>query len=273
MTNAFDPAADWPTALPAAAERLGAAAMQAVRHDAWTALAHALPMASRLHEVRPWLVGAAAEHLLHDLMHCMLAADCWNARRISPRQRRLGARWNLHFGERLQAARQVLSEVLARWAVLERIPVQWIPQERLKAELHSAVAAAGFELDVTALRLAPPTPGGTEWVSRRCSGSVEALSAQAQHGPVAAVLHWPHRTAAAVVVADGTKLKAFAPALGADAAGFEAASLTGCTVFASCEPPPSWWHRGVRALGLHEWWWHWQRARRIKLGVNPLAAI
>jgi hypothetical protein len=272
MTNAFHPAADWPTALPGAAERLGAAAMQALRHDAWTEIARTLPAASQLHAVRAWLGAAAAEALLHELIDCMFAADCWNARRVSPRRQRLGEAWHLHFGQRLQAARQRLSEVLARWAVLERIPVQWIPPERLKAELRSAVATAGFQLEVTGLRLFSPTPGGTEWVSRRCGGSVDELAAHARRGPVAAVLHWPHRTTAAVVVADGDGLKAFAPVFGADGAGFEATTLTGCTVFPPRDPPPSWWHRCVRALGLQEWWWHWQRARRIRRGVNPLAA-
>jgi hypothetical protein len=270
VTPPFHPAADWPGALPETPESPD---MPAARLEAYRRVEQDLPVPCEVYAVRAWLETAPAGRLLSDLMRCVLAADCWNARVPSPRGRFRGGAWAGYFGTRLRTAPPFLSQTLARWAVLERIPVRWIPERKVSAQICAHIAAAGLPGDVTALTLVPPVTGGTEWVVRDCPGSTGALIAHAQNGPVAAILHWPARTAAAVVTTAQEGLKAFGTAFGANGLTFAATELAGSVVVPATAPPIPVWYRILRALGIHEIAWKMVRRWRAWRGVNPLAAL
>jgi hypothetical protein len=211
--------------------------------------------------------------MLKQLMPCVLAADCWTARMACPREGFGGKTWARYFGTRMEAVKQALAEALARLTVLERIPIRWIPPAQVRAELRAAMAKAGFDAEVVEMQLIPPVTGGREWVERECGEAIALLVARARSAPVAAMLHWPDRTAAAIVVSVGGQLKAFGPAFGADGVVLDFNELSGATVVQAMKPPVSFLQRCARRFGLHWLIWRWIRHRRLRLGANPLAAI
>jgi hypothetical protein len=168
--------------------------------------------------------------------------------------------------------RQALSDGLTRSTVLERIPVRWIPHHQVSAQLGAVAAGAGFSMEGLEMELIPPIPGGHEWVARECGEAIAKLSARAQNGPVAAILHWPDRTSVAVVVKIQGQLKAFGIALEPDGTALDVAKLTGATLIPAMVPPLSLVRRWIQALGLH--WFVWRRVRqwRLLFGANPLAS-
>jgi len=266
----FHPTADWPGALPAEAEPLD---MRSVRNDAFERVAADLPVATRLYSVRTAVESAPADTLLRDLMPCVVAADCWKASLPCPQEGFTGTAWTQYIDARRAEVIPALSAALARSVVLERIPVSWIPREQVSAQLVAAMARAGFRAEVTAMQLIPPNPGGDAWVGRDCGDAVATLSARARRRPVAAMLHWPNRTAAAIVAAVAGRLKAFGVAFGPDGVDLDATALAGVTIVPAVNPPMSFWMRCARIIGLRWLIWRWMRHRRVRLGGNPLAAI
>jgi len=247
--------------------------MQAARLEAHRRVLHDLPVACEVYAVDTWLEAAPVERLLRELKACVLAADCWRVGMPSPRGRLRGAAWTGYLATRLRSAPPFIAQTLARWAVLERIPVRWIPEQNVSAQIGRRIAAAGLRGEVTELTLVPPVTGGSEWVGRDCAGSSEALAAHARRGPVAAILHWPTRTAAAIVTSAQEGLRAFGAAFGAEGLPFTAADLAGSVVVPPAAPPFSISYRALHALGLHTLAWRLVRRWRTWRGVNPLAAI
>lgn len=247
--------------------------MRAAREDALRRVTADLPVAARLYSVPQGIESAPAIELLRELMPCVLAADCWSASLACPQEEIAGAAWGHYFVARLEALQPVLSAALARSIVLERVPIQWIPHEQVIAELTVAMAKAGFHTEVTAMQLVPPVPGGHDWVRRDCGQAVNELVERAKKVPVAAILHWPNRTVAALVATVAGRLKAYGVAFGPDGVDFDVAALSGATVVATTKPAVSIWWRFACALGLHWLIWRWTRRQRLRHGGNPLAAI
>ena len=270
MMRPFHLAADWPGALPADLEHLD---MQAVKLAAYRRVENDLCVATRLYPVREWLDAAPGGGLLRDLLSCMLAADCWKARLACPQEGFPGLPWERYFAARVDAARPFLSAALARWVVLERIPMRWIPEDQVRAHVALRMKECALEVEVTGLHLIPPVPGGSEWVRRDCGRGIESVVSCAQKAPVAAILHWPNRTAAAIVTSIAGSMRAFGAAFEADGLAFDVVELVGGEVVPALEPPMSTLQRCARIFGLGGWIWRWNRSRRIRKGASSLAAI
>ena len=270
MKDQFHPAADWPCPVPEITQQLDA---QTPRQDAYSRVVQDLPVAAQLYAVRDWLHTAPLTGLLDELLHCMVAADCWAIRFACPRSGFAGSAWNRYWMARLETIRPLLSTVLARWAVLEQIPTRWIPEKQIQAELSSKVTVFGFLGEVGALQLIPPVSGGLEWVERDGGRDITTLLNHARQSPVAAILHWPDRTTAAIVTAVDDQLKAFGTAFGPEGFLFNAEDLAGSTVVSPAEPPTTWLYRCTRALGLHYLVWRWIRYVRLQKGRQRLASI
>lgn len=270
MTHPFDPLAGWPAPLPAHVERLdfGAVIEAAHRH-----VERDLAVALRFWPIRDWLSTSPIAHMLRELLSCILAVDCWRARLVCPQKEFSGRAWGRYFETRRDVARPFLSAALARSAVLERIPVRWIPEQQVIAKLNAQARKCGVETEITALHIVPPVTGGSEWVRRDCDIDGEALMALVQTAPVAAVLHWPNRTEAAVVTFAQGQMKAFGTAFRPDGLAFRVSDLVGCDVVPPTRPPETFWQHGARMVGLGACLWKAVCGHRLKKGVNPLAAI
>jgi len=245
----------------------------AAKQAAYRRVAQVLPVASRLYSVREYIERLPADHLVEEFMCCTLAADCWNARIACPRTRFQVGAWKTYLGTKVDAARSLLSAALARWAILECIPVRWIPQEHVRAQIQAIAARAKLEADVLEMQLIPPVSGGHEWVRLDCGRGLDDLFTLANQMPVAAILHWPNRTAAAIVTAVDGRLKAFGSAFGGDGFHFEPAELVGGVALLPAEVQRSGLSRYLHALGWHVFIWRSIRFWRLLRGVNPLAAI
>jgi hypothetical protein len=261
MIAPFAPAADWPDLLPAFAEGIDHAAKRA----ASTQLLRVFPVAGRLHRVEAWLNAAGGRELLGRLLACMVAADHWRARLACPQGRVWGRALRRYFDARAEAAQPVLTAALVRWAVLACIPVSWLPESDVKIALASWLAQHhGVCVEVTDLRLVPPLAGGREWMARDCGDAVRLLVEAARRGPVAAILHWPGMTEAAVVTSVGDELRAFGHDLSAEGTVVRAGDLLGGQLVPAVEPPASWLQSLARIIGLGGFVWSRMRGRRLR---------
>ena len=270
MSPKFLPSADWPIAqLPTA----GHLDIQAAKDEAWRRIDNDLPVASRLYAVREHLNAAPADRLAQELVRCIVAADCWAVRLPSPRGRRIAERWVRYLEERARSVRDVVTHTLARSAVLDCIPVRWIPVEQVRAEIHARVGETGSHVEVTSLDLVPRVTGGHEWVARDCGLGTRELEARARRSPVAAILHWRNRTSVAVVTAAQERLRAFGTSFDAEGVAFDATELVGSVVIPLDAPPMSTLQRLARALHVEDLVWVCVRTWRQWRGANPLAAF
>jgi hypothetical protein len=270
VSEQFHPTADWPGALPDLAATVD---LLSARQSAFDRIVADFPVAARLYSIRAALESAPADQMLRQTMACVVAADCWIARLPCPRSGGREKTWAQYFGMRAGAVKQALSDALTRSTVLERIPVHWIPHEHVSAQLSAVAAGAGFTMERVEMQLIPPIPGGHEWVARECGQAIATLSARGQDGPVAAILHWPDRTAVAIVVKIQGQLKAFGTAFEPDGTALDVAKLSAATLIQAMVPPLSLVQRWTRALRLHWFVWRWVRWSRMLLGANPLASV
>ena len=267
MRQTFDPIADWPGTLPAVADQ---PRLQALKQGACQEAAHELPGAAQLYRIQRWLEKSPAEALLRDLLACIVAADCWSARAVAPRCMNARSTWPAFLQGRLESVYRQLQSALARWAVLERIPVEWLPGPLVRLHVASTLKRAGLQGEVTALHLKAPFAGGHEWVRGQCPGSLQMLQVSARQQPVAAILYWHTRLAPAVVTVVGSELKAFGPSFSPEGVTILEADLIGADLVVPANPPTTWFARCLRTVKLDRWIWRWQRKRRLRRGENPL---
>lgn len=270
MRDQFHPTADWPDRL---AGRAATVDLRSARQSAVNRIVADFPVAARLYSIREALESAPADQVSQQIIACALAADCWKARLPCPRNGGRGKNWAAYFNMRVGAVKQALTDALVRSTVLARIPVRWIPRDPVSAQLRAVADGAGFTVESMEIQLVPPVPGGHEWVARECGASIAMLAARAQDAPLAAILHWPNRTAVAVVAMIAGKLKAFGTLFEPDGTELDVTQLAGATLIQAVMPTLSLVQRRARAWGLHLLIWRCVRRWRLLLGVNPLASV
>jgi hypothetical protein len=265
--------ADWPE-LPATPPDV--AESRAAIAGACERIERELPDAARIHDVRGWLNAHAdaADRLRAALVACLIAADHWNARIVCPRGATLsrGARGQ-YLRRRHEAVGRVFARVLARWAVLERIPISWIPRDAVRVALEERLRRAGFDAEVIDLRLVEPVLGGSEWVRRDCRFGLEAVRARVPDTAVPAVLHRAGRTEAAVVLSVEGTLMAYRPdGAAVHGAPLDEGGIIAAHAFDADFPPVPWYQLLARLIGLGVWIWNVVRRRRVRQGgraVDP----
>jgi hypothetical protein len=247
-----DPAADWffPLAAAIGAEELS----DRVRIQAAAAartLESRLGAASLMHGagewLREWAVSAAGNELAAQMIAATIAADHYQARLVCPRSygRRLrGQAWRTYAARRAAQVLNLLPDVLLRWSVLERIPVNWVMKETIFAQMRARFEQEGYRLAVEG-QLASPFPGGANWVSAECAPE-SGLLAKGDAGAIrAAVIFWPER-AVPVIVAVATDGRSTAYAPGLDGNGLviewlEANAPVGVLLLPPPADPPAGW--------------------------------
>jgi hypothetical protein len=248
---------DWPTTLPVLHDE---AAQRQVRSEALRRVSAHLPAACRLHGVPGWLATAPVEPFLRDLTACLIAADRWNTRRRYPG----GSAWltlvRYQYLARVRVtAVAVASAALARWAILEKIPQRWLPEQHLRAALNAQLKESGIDAEVTSLALNPPVTGGSDWVRKDCGHGVELLARHAPRSAVTAVLHWADRTMPAVVLSTGSSLTAFTASCGEQGMRLDPDELVGADVVPAHELPArsTVWLLVLVGLSLLVWLLRW----------------
>jgi hypothetical protein len=154
----------------------------------------------------------------------------------------------------------------------EPIPVAWIPEAAVGADIRRRLKGIGLDVEVISLQLVPSITGGQEWVRRDCQGGVKTLSNLAERAPIAAILYCPKRVAPAVVTTSEGQLRAFGPAFGAGGLALKSDALLGADIIVPIDPLAHGVRRFARILGIDRLLRDWIRHRRLKRGVNPFVA-
>ncbi|MBZ5618748.1 MAG: hypothetical protein LAQ69_08505 [Acidobacteriia bacterium] len=239
------------------------------------ALNQRLALASQIHGADEWLVEEAASarglELGGDMIAATIAADHYLTRTVCPQsfERRLrGKRWQEYANQRLQQVGARFSGAMLLWAVLERIPVNWIPGPTLFAQMGARLEQEGFDSVSIEGSLTPPFPGGADWVRAECAAEIQRLKNGDIDGPCAAVVYWPDRVAAVVLATRAGVTTAFSPRLHRQGVQLQwdgAGAVTGVLLLPAVERPPSGWlMRFWRAVGQNDRVWGWIRGRRIR---------
>ena len=267
MRPAFDPLADWPGNLPTVADQ---PYLQAAKRRATEEACSKLPGAAQLYCIERWLEQSAAATLLADLLACVVAADCWNARAVAPRGTQHDDAWTEFLRARLELLGAPFQSALTRWAVLARIPVQWIPEQHVRAQVVTGLKSGGLQAEITELRLVAPFAGGHEWVRSQCLVGFELLRDTAQQRTMAAILYWKDTITPAVITSNGDELRVFGPSFSREGRTIKETELVGADIVESAIPPLTWLGHCARAVRLDGWVWQWQRGRRLRHGGHSL---
>ena len=251
MVAGPDPVADWffPVAAAIGAEELSARVrIQAAA--AASALESRLGAASLMHGagewLREWAVSAAGNELAAQMIAATIAADHYQARLVCPQSygRRLrGQAWRTYAAHRAAQVLDLLPDVLLRWGVLERIPVNWVMKETIFAQMRARFEPEGYRLAIEG-QLASPFPGGAKWVSAECAPESGLLTRGDAGAIRAAVIFWPGRAVPAIMAsADGPST---AYALGLDRSGLvlewlRANAPVGVLLLPPPADPPAGW--------------------------------
>lgn len=269
MSERFNPVADWPL-LPALG---GYADFRSLALDARARVTADLTPASALYPLARSLNSTRAASLARELLECVVAVDCWNAGTCSPRHRQgsAPATWQEFLTQRLAGVLDPLGRALRGNAVLESIPVQWVPARPVRAQLTVALRDLGYEAEVLELTLTPPTPGGHEWLRRDCERNLPLPADLARRLPLAAILYWHDEVTPAVVDGVDGQLRAFGPAFEIQGTPFSPSEVLGADCISSAMPPKSRVQYLAGALGLSRMVRFWTRSKRLRKGDSPFA--
>lgn len=246
MNPGLDPLADWFSPLEAAigeAELSGQIAIQTAAGAGL--LASRLDAASAMHSAGEWLAvtGASSEarKLAGGMVAAAITADHYEFHRLVPQSlgRRLRRQaWKVYAARRAAQALDRLADVLLRWSVLERIPVNWVIKEVVFAHMRARFEEEGYPGLSIEGELATPFPGGAEWVSRECAAEQGALRGGSAGSVRAAVLLWPGRVVPAVILGGSA---AYAPECGRGAVEVwgSGGSAPGVVLLPPPEEPPA----------------------------------
>jgi hypothetical protein len=210
------------------------------------------PAAAQFYWLDRWIAakgfGPAGRRLFSEMLTGAIAMDHYVTKTPVPS---LGSRrwrhpaWRLYFEARRTAMVERFGVAVSRWAVLARVPVDWIPHDFVFEGLQTQMSDLLTERPRFSGRLAAPLRGGADWVNEDCR-SDPLQSAPALGGEVI------YRDALPVVSISKDTLR----------------TTPGTSLGPPLTPPVDWVTRQLRRAGLGLWAWRRSRGWRRYFGAR-----